>query len=317
MLIESNIYEEVLFDPLRETELNRLLIVSGYATSAMSFRHLNDLKKKEKDISIELIVGMTQKEGISKSNHEGFKSIMSVDFSDNFKCSYIYNGRPVHSKIYVWCLNSAPKIAFTGSANYTQNAFISNSQREVLSYCNSDEAIKYFNSLIKESIYCNNEEAEQLITIYREKQREELEEATNIDADYVGLKKVTVSFLDGQGRLPLKSGLNWGQREGREHNQAYIRVPAEISDINFFPPRKSHFTVLTDDGKTLICVTAQDRSKGIHTPHNNSLIGEYFRNRLGVPNGGLVTKNHLTSYGRTDVAFYKIDDETYYMDFSV
>lgn len=56
---------------------------------------------------------------------------------------------------------------------------------------------------------------------------------------------------------------------------------------------------------------------GIETPHNNSLIGEYFRNRLGLPNGAFVKKEDLIRYGRTDVTFYKIDDENYYMDFSV
>ena len=52
------------------------------------------------------------------------------------------------------------------------------------------------------------------------------------------------------------------------------------------------------------------------TPHNNSLLGEYFRNRLGLPNGAFVTRQHLEDYGRIDVAFYKIDDENYLMDFS-
>lgn len=78
-----------------------------------------------------------------------------------------------------------------------------------------------------------------------------------------------------------------------------------------------HFTVLTDDNKVLICTRAQQNGKAIHTPHNNSLIGEYFRHRLGIPYGHSVTKEHLLSYGRTDIDFYKIDDETYSMDFSV
>lgn len=78
-----------------------------------------------------------------------------------------------------------------------------------------------------------------------------------------------------------------------------------------------HFTVLTDDEKVMICSRAQDNSKAIHTPHNNALLGEYFRNRLGLSSGELVTKDDLEAYGKTEVVFYKIDDETYYMDFSV
>jgi len=75
--------------------------------------------------------------------------------------------------------------------------------------------------------------------------------------------------------------------------------------------------VLTDDNKELICVRAQDDGKAIHTTLDNSLLGEYFRFRLGLPNGVFITKDHLLRYGRADVDFYKIDEETYLMDFSV
>jgi len=46
-------------------------------------------------------------------------------------------------------------------------------------------------------------------------------------------------------------------------------------------------------------------------------FGEYFRNRLGLPNGAFGSKEDLLKYGRTDVAFYKLDDEQFFMDFSV
>lgn len=75
--------------------------------------------------------------------------------------------------------------------------------------------------------------------------------------------------------------------------------------------------VQTDDGKEIICVRAQDNGKAIHSTLNNSLLGEYFRFRLGLSSGEFVTKEHLLKYGRSDVDFYKIDEETYLMDFSV
>lgn len=49
----------------------------------------------------------------------------------------------------------------------------------------------------------------------------------------------------------------------------------------------------------------------------HALLGEYFRNRLGLANGAYVTAADLRSYGRTDVTFIKIDEEHYYMDFSI
>ena len=96
-----------------------------------------------------------------------------------------------------------------------------------------------------------------------------------------------------------------------------MKVEANVQRSGFFPERGVHFTVLTDDGKVLICTRAQDHGKAIETPHNNSHIGEYFRRRLGLANGVPVSRLDLDKYGRTNVTFYKIDDETYYMDFSV
>ena len=72
----------------------------------------------------------------------------------------------------------------------------------------------------------------------------------------------------------------------------------------------------TDDGQVIICARRQDHGKALHSTENNSIIGEYFRHRLGVPLGREVTKVDLEKYGRTDVVFCKIDDDNYYMDFS-
>lgn len=65
------------------------------------------------------------------------------------------------------------------------------------------------------------------------------------------------------------------------------------------------------------CVLNNKNDKAITTPASNALLGEYFRNRLGLANGAYVTAADLRSYGRTDVTFIKIDEEHYYMDFSI
>ncbi|MGR3320181.1 MAG: restriction endonuclease PLD domain-containing protein [Candidatus Anammoxibacter sp.] len=328
-MLTDNLYKKILIDPFKkDSNLDRLLIVSGYATSAMGFHYLNELKEINKDINVELIVGMTSRDGLSLSNHNGFKKLVNEDFSENFKCSYIKNSPPVHSKLYVWCKNNIPKLAFTGSANYTQTALRMQTQKEVMTECDHRMGYEYIKDIIPKTIYCQHPEAEQEIIIFKDNRyfysRKEAErhkvESGNV-SDYFGLTNVTVSFLDSKGKLPQSSGLNWGHRKNptknkRELNQAYIRLTSDIYKTDFFPPNKIQFTLLTDDGKTLICTRAQENGKAIETPQNNSLLGEYFRNRLNLPNGALVLKEHLERYGRIDVAFYKIDDETYYMDFA-
>jgi HKD family nuclease len=328
-MITENLFDKVLIDPVINGA-DTLYVVSGYATAAMTFHHFESLKKNYgKQVKINLIVGMCSCDGLSLSNHKAFQQLASVDFPDHFVCSYIVNSPQVHSKAYAWFQDKKPIIGFVGSANYTQNAF-SKSQRELLVSCDPKLGHDYFQSLISDSIYCTHNEIENYIEIYRDtyfgrRKKEKLEKQgiqliTSEKADLQDLPAVRISFLDRQGgSLPQRSGLNWGQRPevGREPNQAYIKLPSSIYKTDFFPSVAVHFTVLTDDNKVLICTRAQQNGKAIHTPHNNSLIGEYFRHRLGIPSGHSVTKNDLHRYGRTDIDFYKIDDETYFMDFSI
>lgn len=149
--------------------------------------------------------------------------------------------------------------------------------------------------------------------------RRHIHEDKHIDADTENseIKSVKVPlFSQKTGEVQRRGGLNWGQRPGREPNQAYIQLPPEVYNSDFFPKAPQSFTVVTDDDKSFICRRAEKDGQGhaIHTPQNNSYLGEYFRNRLGLVNGAFVTKRDLERYKRTDVVFYKIGDE-YYMDF--
>jgi len=319
-LINEKLFDTALLEPV-ERGGNRLYIVSGYATSAMAFHHLNQIQENGSEIQVRLIVGMCPEDGISKSNHRGFQKLMNTDFEGLFQCSYIYQKPPVHSKVYSWFADDEPLIGFVGSPNYTQKAF-SSRQREILSVADPLWGMDYFNVLDADSVYCTHNDAENLINVFLDKiYRRTPTDAVSPRHGFMvsGLPSVTVSLLDREGDLPQRSGLNWGQRPevGREPNQAYIKLASDIYHTYFFPERTVHFTVHTDDDKTLICTRAQDNGKAIHTPHNNSLIGEYFRKRLGVAFGDPVTTDDLIKYGRTNLTFYKIDDETYYMDFSV
>lgn len=89
-----------------------------------------------------------------------------------------------------------------------------------------------------------------------------------------------------------------------------------IRRSGFFPPIGQHFIILTDDDKSLDCVIAQQGGKAIETYKNNSILGAYIRDRLGIPSGHTIRMADLENYGRSDVIIYKIDSETYYLDFS-
>ena len=324
-LITNNLFSKVLIEPSEQAD--SLYIVSGYSSSAMAFHHAEKLREKNKNIFIHLIIGMAGKDGLSEANHKAFKQLMEHDLSNRFECSYLINHPPVHSKVYVWTKNSTAISGFTGSVNYSQQAFIGKNQREVATTCNPDSAYSYYQSLISDSLFCTHQDAEEVITLYHDDYRNNINSNQNTieseSAEYhiksQGLRHIKCSLINRSGEISARSGLNWGQRpeQHREPNQAYIALKSDVYHTDFFPPRTQHFTVHTDDGKVLICTRAQENGKAIHTPHNNSLIGEYFRFRLGIANGNAVTMEYLEKYGRTDIDFYKIDEENYYMDFSV
>ena len=290
----------------------------------MAYQHLRRLQRFAKGARVELIVGMVGRDGISKKDHDGFLELVAGQYQGMFSCRYVIYGSPVHTKGYAWYSGDVPKVAFAGSANYTQSAF-GRSRREAMVQDSPETLRDYFDLIRQDTVDCTDQRIPNLVTVHNEpdysikmaEETEELEEPSTLPSGLGRLPHVRVSLLDQRGRMHNRAGLNWGQRPGREPNQAYIGLPAHIYNSDYFPPRPEQFTIVTDDGKTLICARAQDNAKAIHTSDSNSRMGLYFRYRIGVLEGSFVTKENLERYGRTHVDFYKIDDETYYMDFSV
>lgn len=327
-MYDSNFRNLVLFDPIKQGA-DSLKIISGYATHTMASWHITEITDKRLNpINITLIVGMCVFDGISKSVHCGFNNLVSRNCTNeqsSLKCQYVIKGSPLHSKLYLWEKNGNPFLAFTGSPNYTQNAF-SLSRRELITTCDPVKAASYFNKIEPDTMYCNHAEIEDKIRILPTHHILEAEETPAMSVRGSDVRNVTLSLLARNGETGLHSGINWGQRDKREPNQMYIKLPVDIARTDFFPlegnlngRHNPHFSVLTDDGINLILRVEQEKNKAITTPLNNSLIGEYFRNRIGVANGAFVTRQDLENYGRTDVKFYKIGDEQdvqYFMDFS-
>jgi hypothetical protein len=325
-MIYQNLYYETLIRP-GEEGANRLRIISGYAASTMALQHLEDLRKSKFDVNVSLLVGMCPTDGIAVSNHKGFQEIVASDnYQGKFTCSYIYKTPAVHSKLYIWYKDKSLYKAFIGSVNYTYNAFYR--QRESLAEIHDNNVSDYYRLLEADSIYCNELEVENLIQISNDKNyyRNHVNEdkPSGQIQETTGVEHITVSLLSSRtGEVQNTAGLNWGHRgsknPNRNRNEAYIQLPPNVYKSDFFPPKPQHFRVVTDDSKQFICVRAEKDEVGqtIHTPLKNSLLGEYFRNRLGLPNGAFVKKADLDRYGRTDVVFYKFDDEEYLMDFSV
>lgn len=315
----SDLARRVLFAPM-QLGADRLCILSGYATPNMASWLIKNLKKfKSRPIDLSLIVGMVPFDGLSISVHEGFKELQKELLPYevvHYQCSYVYGSTPVHAKVYIWLKGDEPVMAFTGSANFTQSAFGDN-RREYMVECDALKAYRYYCDIENDTIFCNHAEVEEYIVLYPTHSVLDMENKPIVSLSGENIDKISLSLLSENGEVGTKSGLNWGQRSRRNKNEAYIPLPANMVRTGFFPLNKQHFTVVTDDGRQLILRVEQQGNKAITTPLSNAQLGEYFRNRLGLANGAYIWRSDLENYGRTDVTFYKFDDEQYYMDFSV
>lgn len=312
MATTSNIYNEIICKQL-PLGYDRLCILSAYATSNMASWLIKNLEKM--NISVSLIVGMTVLDGISVSVHKGFTDLVARISS--FQCSYVFDGPPVHYNLYIWMKNGKAVKAFASTAHFTQSCFIG-SQQDYVEECDPDEAYKLYEKVESSTIYCNHAEVEEAIILRSVHPILDAEKNAGVPISGYKLESVSLSLLARGGETGKHSGLNWGQRNGRDPNQAYIPLPAQIARSGFFPSENDrHFMVKTDDGHQLTLRVEQQNDKAITTPLRNADLGEYFRNRLSLAYGAFVTRADLEHYGRTDVTFYKIDDEQFYMDFSV
>lgn len=306
-MIYQNLFERVLVSPA-SGGADGLLIVSGYASGSMAYRHLSTPEIAGAGVKVRLVVGMAStSDGIRLADHDMFNRL---EKEAAFECHYRIAPPAVHSKVYVWMRGNAPLRAFVGSANYTEQGFLSGRQENAMDETDPREARGYFMDTLRGAMEVSHDDIEDNVTLRRNEPR------SRESGDCI-----TVSLLSRTGAVPTRSGLNWGQRYGRNPNQAYIQLGAARAKSGFFPPRPEQFTVVTDDNLSFIAVRAQksgDRGgDAIETPEGNHILGAYLRARIGVRSGAPVTERDLENYGRTDITFCKIECDTYYMDFSV
>lgn len=317
-MIERNFAQQILFLPI-SNGADELRIISGYSTPNMASWLIKNIQERHMEpISIKLILGMTPYNGISTEAHRGFIDLRHSHYpqQSKFVCSYVYDNPPVHSNLYVWLKNDCPMCAFVGSMDFLQSSFV-NGRCELAEACDPQAALDYFNAVEARSIYCDSNDVEEYIIIRSKHPILDEESNQHGQLSGEGITQTTLSLLSREGNVGKKSGLNWGQRNKRNRNEAYIPLTSKIAKSGFFPLDKKHFMAKTDDGHNLILRVEQAGNKAITTPMSNALLGEYFRGRLGLANGSYISMQDLIAYGRTDVTFFKIDDEEYYMDFSV
>lgn len=317
-----------------------LKIVTGYTDTDFIYRHLIKLAdyikdKRIKKISVEMILGMINSNGLSQEKHECInrliENINSAKNGVNFICRYKCSGEDIHSKVYVWLKKNEPSIAFCGSVNYSSNAFLK--RRECVALCNSLEAEEYFEQLKEDTILSTDPTVKDKISFSIKKDSEiELDKNSleNLSWEMFEntqpLDTCKISLLTADGKKTGHgSGLNWGIRKDgtrRNRDQAYIPYNKSNQKEGFFPLKASSkekhnplFKVVPKDFPPFFMRIAQGGNKGIHTAENNALLGRFFRKKLNIPSGKFITKELLKKYGKTSVVFRKYGEDLFVLDF--
>lgn len=318
MLISSpNLYEE-MFEIPYNNGYRTLNILSGYASAVF----LTEIRDAFPELQINLIVGMAAVDGVSIWDHEQYRRVCTE--SDRITVRYQYLTPGNHSKLYEWLpLDREPSISFIGSANFSRNGI--RTQSEMMYRIENLNTIAHFTNL--PLIDCQSPNVSSLINIHSNEvtylnnnnsYQVQVNDPDNLNRLALPRLQVSLSLLSSRdGQVHSSAGLNWGQRAGRNRNQAYIPVLNSVHRENpdFFPNHRQPFTLFTPEGDYLVCVMAQDNRKAIETTHDNSVLGLYFRRKLGLASGERVTLEHLERYGRTYVTIEKIDSERYILNF--
>jgi hypothetical protein len=317
MLYHDNL-EEIIFHRHEMFSSDELIVISGYIGPRPVVR-MGTLP-----LNAKVIYGMYGSEGIKRPLHNSLIGLQtSIDNLNIF-----YSNIPVHSKCYVWRRKREVVHALIGSANFSVNG-LTTPYREILAETTSDTfdpLNRYIDFVLANSRSCLEIDLAGV---------EEIEETT---PDYCFL-----TLLARDGKVHNAAGLNWGQNPNNHTrpNDAYI--PIRVQDIkNFpdlFPPKQEYPTetdhggrmqrhndsveIIWDDGVSMQgllegsqVVEGLTHPKQVSSFPVKSELGEYFRERLGIPSGQPVRKFHLENYGRTDIAVSLLSEGVYRFDFS-
>ena len=320
MLYNRNL-EEIIFNRHDIIDTDELVIISGYV-GPNPIQRLNQLPFKTT-----VIYGMYGSEGIKKNLHESLLPL------NNDKVSIRYSNIPVHSKCYIWRKDRKIVYALIGSANFSTNG-LTTPYREVLAETTRDtfEPLQlYLNEILNNSINCES--------------HVQIDVARNQVSNVIPINPEICNIIlyDNSGKVQDAHGLNWGQSEKAHVNKndacIVIRAPYIRQYPNLFPPKQKtpikinsgrpqrqndSVEVIWDDGTTMEClfegtqpVDGNIYPKQIASAPSKAKLGEYIRNRIGVPLGKKITRADLLRYGKDYISVSLQAEGIYYFDFSV
>lgn len=326
--------EDKVFERPTSQDTDSLTIISGY----VGIEPIKRLATLPPDIHATVIYGMYGSDNISAPLHNALLELQNK--MPNVEI--LYSTIPIHSKIYFWGQGEKITSALIGSANFSVSG-LRNDYKEVLSDVDErsfNDFETYYDYVRERCIPCthNNIKVRKVSRVPR---------TSVIQQPLLARGICRVSFLDQNGLVPQKSGLNWGCSEGHvTEGDAYIRISMDYVRMfpKMFPPKKyvggveninstgrknrenDEVELIWDDGTIMIGllegqsynkIDGMIYPKQLSSSPQKSIMGTYLRHRIGVSLNHVITKTDLRRYGRSHIDISLIGEGIYYMDFSV
>ena len=326
--------EKIVLDIPTDVSTDAFAIISGY----VGIEPIRQLKELPADVRATVIYGMYGSDNISAPLHDALVKIQG----ELPNVEILYSTIPVHSKIYFWRKGEYIKKGLIGSANFSVSG-LRNDYREVLSDIDENsfgDFKAYYDYVRERCIPCTDNSI-------KVRKVSKVARTTVQQQPLIAHGICRASFLNNKGKVPQKSGLNWGCSGAHvSKGDAYIRITMDYVRTfpKMFPPKKyvdgieninstgrknrenDEVELIWDDGTVMIgLLEGQNYNKidGMVYPKQlssapqKSVLGTYLRKRIGVSLDHVITKADLKRYGRYDVDISLIGEGIYYMDFSV
>ncbi len=312
---KSKDLQSLLVNKEKHILCDELCIISGY----IGIDPIREILES-KNLKVTLIYGLAN-EGIQEKLLLSLQEIHNdLDKNISILCPSISS----HAKLYLWKYKGEIVYGLNGSANFSSNGLLTQF-RELLSEVNKVD-FREFNDYY-ETIFESCKPITEVTFKKKSKEAYKRTEELEIFDGYC----ITDSLL-AEG-----SKINWGHGAAK-NNVRDSYIPLRKCDIlNFpdlFPPKSANkglgyadnepIDVIWDDGESMVCLfegsTEIDSIRypnKISTYKSKRLLGDYLRYRLGLDKGVKVTAEDFSKYGRDNITISKINEGSYYFDFSV
>ena len=328
MFITHN-FEQYIVRDIYNSGYRNLKILSGNVSPILVTKILDEFS----DLNLKIYVGMVSQDGISEFTHLAFQHLVKR-YVNRLDVFYQITKPGQHSNVYYWenplNLGLDQKKVFVGSANFTLNGFYHRNEILVEHDGDVEQLFDHLNIIdctstnVSEEIIIHHDKESELIVLYEDEQLDifSLTKDGELESYY---ESINIPLTIRGGDTPPKSGINWGHngRNGlrqptRTGNEAYLSISKQVhrERPHFLPQRREKMLVLTDDGEMFVCKVAQEERKAIETCDNNSILGAYIRQRIGVASGTFIETRDLIRYGRDSVQLTKIHEGLYLLNFA-